>query len=109
MEVLIQTGFVQAISLHLLEPPGIKKPHLRSEVRSDVINTLCKLNLFYINGIQTSFSLLELKRNFVVFPDLVDETGYVHEVLDSGFFVFNKSKSFGFIEKFYFTLFHDVC
>lgn len=72
--------------------------------------TIClyilQLSYFDVNGIQAFFTALDVEFHFVVFTDLVDETGSVYKNVFATFIGFNEAKPFGFIKKFYSSCLH---
>ncbi len=66
----------------------------------------CMLNYFNIHRIQAFVSLFQFKFHGITFSDFINQAGNVHKVLFARAVFANEAKSFGVIEKFYFTFIH---
>ena len=66
------------------------------------------LDYLYINGIHPSFTFNHVEFHFVVFTDLVNQTGYMNKDIGLSVLGRNKPKSFEFIKKFNSSFLHSL-
>ena len=64
------------------------------------------INQFDIHGVEALAALFELETNSVVFVDLVDEPGCVHEIFRAAVLLPDETKTLGLVEELYNSFIH---
>ena len=64
------------------------------------------INQFDIHGVEALAALFELETNSVVFVDLVDKPGCVHEIFRAAVLLPDETKTLGLVEELYNSFIH---
>lgn len=86
----------------------IKNPRQQLPEVQNLITEMCQIRLrdLHIHCIHSFFATCSFERDFVALTDVIDQTGDVDKNFLFRGVVYNKAKTFGFIEELYCSIVH---